>query len=850
MYGSARPGSMTSGNRAVSVPVAVAAGASRPPPSASSSSLPSSSSSSDPNAVTSLIHEAARITNWDRVHSLSLSHPASARYVGPDRWTALHHACSRRCPHPYVVEALFRAHPAALLCLDEKQWTPLTHAARFKAPRDVVRLLLHDHPDMGRVAASKRCSRGRSPLFYAIRYDAPEGVVEMLLEANPEAVLEPDRDGVTPLGLVWDRYVTSFEGRRAVQPYVGMLHAALGDHDKHHGHLHGSDGDVKSGEGRKELEGGVTITNKKLKAKWERANMLLRASFRFPLTEDTDGQDGGDAKVKLLGKEGASSEDDEEVDDWEKIDAPQDEPEPVMTMNKKKKRKWRILHAASAVRCHPTLFQLACVMHPEQATELDDNDLYYDGGGSDSAAAASPEWTRTALHLAAASPAHGKDGRTILTSLIALNPEAPSIADGITGSLPFHIAVENERKVHWIHDGIAALYEANPDAVKAQDSRGRTPLHRACTVIGHRPAIGVTVATVPGPAPTPTPGDTDNEETAAAPAGDAASANTDEALTSASAATSSSTVGGIGSIVRNLVTLYPEAASVADDDGRLPLHVIAKCGEGWSDDAESVLAAHPAAAQIRAGRSAPCHARLPIHMAAAGPDAGPELISRLVAAHPRSASMPDGLGKLPLHLACESGKAWEDGVRILYEAYPSAVAEKEDNGRGWTALHMAASCPHCGPGLIDSLIEIHPDATFEADMRGQLPLHLCCASGKSWDADVRTIFDANPDAAIAPNSLGLLPFHCAAMSYSVLSSGGPMASSEVAPMRSRSSVSSSSGDSIVTTHTEHDASSGQNEAQPDEPLVDGESEDILAKIDLMYCLLKQAPDVLYSQRKE
>ena len=627
-----------------------------------------------------------------------------------------------------------------------------------------------------------------------------------------------------------------------------MLHAALDD-DKH-GHGHGSGGGGGKGEGgsgggRKELAGNVTITNKKLKAKWERANMLLRASFRFPLT-DTEDQDGGGTKVKLFEEEGTCSEDGEEADDWEKIDVPQDEPEPMM-MTKKKKRKWRILHAASAVRCHPTLFQLACIMHPEQATELDDNDLYYDGGGSDSAAAASPEWTRTALHLAAASPAHGKDGRTILTSLIALSPEAPSIADGITGSLPFHIAVENERKVHWIHDGIAALYEANPDAVKAQDSRGRTPLHRACTVIGHRPAIGVTVATVPGPAPTPTPGGADNEEAAdpaPAPAGDAASANTDEARTSASAATSSSTVSGIGSIIRNLVTLYPEAASITDDAGRLPLHVIAKCGEGWSDDAESVLAAHPAAARIRAGRSAPCHARLPIHMAAAGPDAGPELIARLIAAHPRGVSMPDGFGKLALHLACESGKAWEDGVRILYEAYPSAVAEKEDNGRGWTALHMAASCPHCGPGLIDSLIEIHPAATFEADMRGQFPLHLSCASGKSWDAGVRTIFDANPDAAIAPNSLGLLPFHCAAMSYSVLSSSGPMASSEVAPTTSPSSVSSSSGDSIVTTHSEHDASSGQNEAQPDGPLVDAESEDILAKINLIYCLLKEAPDVL------
>ena len=836
----AKPGSLLGSNRSASVP------------SASVAEL-----MNDPKAVTSIIHDAARITNWTRVHSLSLSHPASARYSGPDRWTALHHCCSRRCPHAYVVEALFRAYPAALLCLDEKQWTPLHHAARFKAPRDVVQLLLKDHPDMGRTAASKRCSKGRSPLFYAIRYDAPDGVVELLLEANPEAVLEPDRDGVTPLALVWDRYVTSFEGRRAIQPYVAKLHAFLDAHHAQHSEKKdGGEGKEDTvGEGGKveevRLDGNITIGNSKLRGKWEKANMLLRAAFGFPVVEERE-----ESAEKQ--QEDEDDGDEDEIDEWEQVSVPQDAP-PADTAeadSKRRKRKWRILHAASTVRCHPTLFQLACVMHPEQAVELDENDLYYndndddvvlvdsttDGVGSEQP----KKRITTALHLAAASPAHGKDGKTILTTLLAMNPSAASVVDGITGSLPLHIAVENERKIHCIYDGIATLFEANPAAIEAKDRRGRTPLHRACSAIGHRPATGIMVAVVPGTSlPQNDPSAANNDGNVNAGDGSTTTVTAEPTATAVTATTAPQgvTAAGLGSIIQNLVTIYIEAASIADDSGRLPLHVIAKYGEGWTDDAEAVLKAYPGAAQVRAGRSrqGAAHARLPIHIAATGPDAGPDLISRLVAAHPRGVSLPDGFGKLPLHLACESGKVWEEGVRVLYESYPRAVEEKEDNGRGWTALHMAASCPHSSHSLIEALVDIYPAATFEVDRRGQFPLHLACASGKSWEGGIKIIFDANPEAAGAPNSVGLLPFHCAALAYSVSSSGGLASSSKMAPSRSHSSTSPSSDDSIVTTHHEHEPSPDIGEAVH---VHGNDSQDLLAKINVVYCLLREVPAVL------
>ena len=105
------------------------------------------------NGFSSAIHDAARITNWQLVAELSKSDPKAAEYIGPHCWTALHHACSRRCPHADVIDSLLNAYPEALVKTDDRGWTPLHQACRFKAPKDVVRLLLRAYPELGKRAA-------------------------------------------------------------------------------------------------------------------------------------------------------------------------------------------------------------------------------------------------------------------------------------------------------------------------------------------------------------------------------------------------------------------------------------------------------------------------------------------------------------------------------------------------------------------------------------------------------------------------------------------------------------------------------------------------------------------------
>lgn len=611
----------------------------------------------DACGVSSTIHDAARITDWDKVLDLCGTNPEFAKYSGRDGWTALHHACNRRCPLPEVAEALIRAYPGALLKEEDKGWLPLHYACRFKAPKDVVRLLLQLYPDKGRASVSKRDRLGRTPLFYAVRYDAPSGVAGLLLEVDPAAVLEEDQNEDSPLALVWDTWAEKLEGKRIINSFLPANVSQLDDTARE--------------------ENAVLLRERlkkepKLYKRWLRVNMLLKAAFGFPVEDDNIGEES----VAEAGT------------------APQE-------------RKWRIVHAAAVVKCHLSLFLLACALHPEQARELDEGDLRRPG---DQVVVEGVRSHQTALHLAASSNVGGEHGKTVIITLLNMYREAAEIADGLDGSLPLHRMVENERKQDWPTHA-AILYHFFPRAVRIPDANGMLPLHRATCAMTH----------------------IEREEA-------------DD--------------GVQRSVIIQLVRSFPQAAAHADRSGCLPLHKIAMHAEVWDDDVEAVYGAHNAAIQARVGPA--LDNRLALHMAASSPDSRESLLARLVELHPRGASMTDRQGKLPLHLACELGKEWEAGVSHIHDAFAEAVRRPEENARAWMPLHMAAACPSASALLIATLTELNLAAAGMADVEGRYPLHLACRSGKSWQGGLETLFAAFPEAVSSGDNAGLLPLHVAA----------------------------------------------------------------------------------------
>jgi ankyrin repeat protein len=97
--------------------------------------------------------------------------------------------------------------PDELQLCDKKKQTILHHACLFRAPADVIEMILYAAPEL----ASMRNEDGEIALHWAIRLSAPKEIVKMLLSANPTSGFHAkDKDGSTPLSLIWDRHRCEF----------------------------------------------------------------------------------------------------------------------------------------------------------------------------------------------------------------------------------------------------------------------------------------------------------------------------------------------------------------------------------------------------------------------------------------------------------------------------------------------------------------------------------------------------------------------------------------------------------------------------------------------------------------
>jgi hypothetical protein len=688
----------------------------------------SSTSSSGVKGISSVIHDAARITDWQTVVELCQQQPKNAAFTGRDGWTALHHACNRRCPYPNVVESLIRAYPDALLMTEEKGWLPLHYACRFKAPKEVVRLLLQIYPGKGRVGVSRPDRKGRSPLYYAVRYDAPSGVVGLLLEVDASAVLEEDQNADSPLALVWDDWAEKLDGKRTIQKILDGTDVINNNNNNNHqdnnnmmnnslgiffdmSTINNTDNiddatkiDLfeKSKMVRKRLESQTKVFDR-----WNKVNVFLKAAFGFSLDEDWEFVTA------------ATAADNSYYSEEKKRDNERSQQQCPST-----EHRWRILHAISAIKCHYSLFLLAISLHPEQAFELDRNNLrridnIYKSNTKGGCSSKSKPSNLTALHLATSSQNGGDSGKMVLTQLLALNPGAAESVD-TEGSTPLHRISENNLKSDWNINGVEEVYRANTNAIRTVDINGRLPLHRASSSIRNY----------------------DNNIE-------------DEVIL-------------LKSVLCRLLQHHDEAARCSDYFGCLPLHLVAQHGKRWDVQVQALYDANTAAVRARTGVK--LFNRLPIHLATANINSDFSLISKLVEYNPRGTSQADRKGFLPLHLACVSGLSWKS-IQSIHEAFPEAVRQAEQNRRGWNALHMAASSECSDDELISNLVQLYPEATSVHDSDDRYPLHLACLSGKDWDGGVSSLFEANADAIRCRDKGGLLPLHIVALRYRTKSDG-------------------------------------------------------------------------------
>lgn len=94
---------------------------------------------------------------------------------------------------------------------------------------------------------------------------------------------------------------------------------------------------------------------------------------------------------------------------------------------------------------------------------------------------------------------------------------------------------------------------------------------------------------------------------------------------------------------------------------------------------------------------------LPLHVAAMNPctyyfnNETYHPLRHLVRKYHGAAIVPNHMGELPLHLALRHGKTWDNGVKELYEAFPSAISSIDPEGTFPFMMPGIASASHTGP---------------------------------------------------------------------------------------------------------------------------------------------------------
>jgi hypothetical protein len=105
------------------------------------------------------------------------------------------------------VESWIEAHPDQLQRPDQRSQTLLHRICLVRAPASVVSRLLRRAPEL----AGRPNRDGELALHWAVRLSAPKEIVALLLAAHPAGLAAIDKDGQSPLSIVWERHREDFE---------------------------------------------------------------------------------------------------------------------------------------------------------------------------------------------------------------------------------------------------------------------------------------------------------------------------------------------------------------------------------------------------------------------------------------------------------------------------------------------------------------------------------------------------------------------------------------------------------------------------------------------------------------
>lgn len=221
------------------------------------------------------------------------------------------------------------------------------------------------------------------------------------------------------------------------------------------------------------------------------------------------------------------------------------------------------------------------------------------------------------------------------------------------------------------------------------------------------------------------------------------------------------------SSVKYLYEVNPEMIRKGDEE--YPLHCA--CYNTNPEVFKFVYELYPDIITVRA------YGNLPIHVALSCDnfpwDHTIDIINFIVKYDPDCVSKPDGEGRLPLHLACDSSVY--DLIELLYDLYPEAILIRIDNARGQLPIEIIQDLDGDKEELIAfvgtqqnyaRMATQNIQALATLDSNGWLPLHHALNINAPLGS-IKLLVKGNPDAINVANNDDLLPLQMSCESCSV-----------------------------------------------------------------------------------
>jgi ankyrin repeat protein len=353
----------------------------------------------------------------------------------------------------------------------------------------------------------------------------------------------------------------------------------------------------------------------------------------------------------------------------------------------------------------------------QRGTQRDDDDGHPDGG----------DYFRRLLRSAV----RGGSPLEVVRYLYGRNPAAIKGADPADSrSLPLHrVGIRTQPET------VAFLVDRYPKALAMRNDRGELPLHSALRNGAGRSLIQMLVERLPGSV-----------------------AERDaygyEAIHVAAAAAAAAAGPRQLDVMRYLIEVAPmsvrerttPAWGNAKTQGLLPLHLFLQA-ERWDP-----LQEDPRDGEGDANQPEP-------------PATDPDVVRLLLEQWPESVH-ERAESSLPLHLALFSESPSVEVVRIVLDAHPEALQEKDHDGS--TVIHKAVrngSVPH---EVLRLVVDARPELLLEADDAGDLPIHVALRTAlPTVESTVELLADSCPRSLRVANAQGHRPVHVAILTDNV-----------------------------------------------------------------------------------